>query len=467
MKMWSGRFRQPLDPEFERWQRSFDFDRRLLKYELEASSAHARALKNAGILSADELIAVLQGLEQIGERAAASAEFLQDPDAEDVHHFVEKQLARLIGDVGYKLHSGRSRNEQIATDLRLYVRAAIDQVRQELAELCAATLDRAEQAGNAAMPAYTHLQKAEPVLVAHWLLGYVQMFLRDADRLADCRKRVNVCPLGSGAVAGATLPIDRALMSQSLGFDAPTENSIDATSDRDFVIEFVNTLSLLAMHLSRWAEEMILFSSQEYGFIGLPEEFSTGSSAMPQKKNPDLLELVRGKSGRVIGSATALLVTMKGLPLAYNKDLQETQELSFGPADTMLQMLPLVSAFTKAVEFHYGAMEQAAQSGFMNAWAGATYLVNHGVPSRLAHERIGKAVQLAIERGCELHELPLEEVQKISPAFGEDFYESLKLASVLAIHDVPGGTAPERVRKAIGLARNKIQSLREEVHAHA
>jgi argininosuccinate lyase len=467
MKMWSGRFRQTLDPEFERWQRSFDFDRRLLKYELEASGVHARALKNAGILSADDLIAILQGLEQIRERAAASAEFLSDPEAEDVHHFVEKQLAARIGEVGYKLHSGRSRNEQIAADLRLYVRAVIDQLRQEISDLCAAILDRAEQAGNAAMPAYTHLQKAEPVLVAHWLLAYVQMFLRDADRLADCRKRLNVCPLGSGAVAGATLPLDRGLMAQSLGFDAPTANSIDATSDRDFAIEFVNVLSLLAMHLSRWAEEMILFSSQEYGFISLPEAYSTGSSAMPQKKNPDLLELVRGKSGRVIGSASALLVTMKGLPLAYNKDLQETQELLFEPADTMLHMLPLVTGFMKTVEFHFDAMERAAQSGFMNAWAGATYLVNHGVPSRLAHERIGKAVQLATERGCELHALPLEELQKISPAFGEDFYNSLKLASVLAIHDVPGGTAPERVRKAMGVARTKIHSLCEEVHAHA
>jgi argininosuccinate lyase len=285
--------------------------------------------------------------------------------------------------------------------------------------------------------------------------------------LADCRKRLNVCPLGSGAVAGATLSLDRSAMAQTLGFDAPTANSIDATSDRDFAVEFVNALSLLAIHLSRWAEEMILFSSQEYGFIGLPEAYSTGSSAMPQKKNPDLLELTRGKSGRVIGSATALLVTMKGLPLAYNKDLQETQELLFEPADTMLRMLPLVTGFMKAVEFRYETMEQAAQSGFMNAWAGATYLVNHGVPSRLAHERIGKAVQLAIERGCELHDLSLEELHTISPAFGEDFYDSLKLASVLAIHDVPGGTAPERVRKALAVARKKIQSLREEVHAHA
>jgi len=329
MKMWSGRFRQSLDPDFERWQRSFDFDRGLLRYELAASSAHAKALKNAGVLSADELISILHGLEQIGEKAASSASYLDDPDAEDVHHFVERQLVAIIGEVGYKLHSGRSRNEQIATDLRLYVRAVIDQLRQELGELCGIFADRAEQAGDAAVPAYTHLQRAEPVLVGHWLLAYVEMLLRDADRLADCRKRLNVCPLGSGAVAGATLPLDRSLMAENLGFDGPTTNSIDATSDRDFVMEFVNSLSLLALHLSRWAEEMILFSTQEYGFIGLPEAYSTGSSAMPQKKNPDLLELVRGKSGRVLGNATALMVSVKGLPLAYNKDLQETQESLF------------------------------------------------------------------------------------------------------------------------------------------
>jgi len=467
MKMWSGRFRQPLDSEFERWQRSFDFDRRLLRYELAASGAHAKALKNAGALTPDELISILQGLEQIGEKAAASASYLDDPDAEDVHHFVEKQLAATIGEVGYKLHSGRSRNEQVATDLRLYVRAVIDQLRQEMSELCDVFVNRAEKAGDAVVPAYTHLQRAEPVLVGHWLLAYVEMFLRDADRLADCRKRLNICPLGSGAVAGATLPLDRALMAENLGFDGATANSIDATSDRDFVLEFVSSLSLLALHLSRWAEEMILFSSQEYGFIELPEAYSTGSSAMPQKKNPDLLELVRGKSGRVLGNATALMVSVKGLPLAYNKDLQETQEALFDPADTLLQMLPLVTGWMKAVEFNYEQMQHAAQSGFMNAWAAATYLVSRGVPSRMAHERVGKAVQLCLERNCELHELPLVELKKLSPVFGEDFYESLKLSSVLAIHDVPGGTAPARVRQAINTAKKKIQSLREEVHAHA
>ena len=465
MKMWAGRFREPLDPEFERWQRSFGFDRRLLQYELAASVAHARALKDAGVLSADELIGLLQGLEQIGERTAASPAFLEDNEAEDVHHFVEKQLVTLVGDLGYKLHSGRSRNEQIATDLRLYVRAAIDHLRQELAELCSVLVDRAEQAADAAMPAYTHLQKAEPVLAGHWLLAYVEMFLRDANRLADCRKRLNACPLGSGAVAGATLPLDRGFMATTLGFGAPTANSIDATSDRDFALEFVNASSLLAMHLSRWAEEMILFSSQEFGFLGLPEAYSTGSSAMPQKKNPDLLELVRGKAGRAVGNATALLVTMKGLPLAYNKDLQETQEALFTSSDALLLMLPLVTGWMKAVEFHHDQMQKAAQSGFMNAWAAATYLVQRGVPSRLAHEKIGKAVHMCLERSCELQDLPLDDLQSLSPVFAEDFYEALKLESVLAIHDVPGGTAPARVRQALAAARTRILSLREEVHA--
>ena len=482
MKMWSGRFRQPLEAHFERWQRSFEFDRRLLKYELVASTAHARALKIAGVLSSDELISVLEGLERIGEidsavsqdlrgtaqaTSASDGTALKDDDAEDVHHFVEKQLVALIGETGYKLHSGRSRNEQIATDLRLYVRAAIDELRADLAEVCGAFIERAEQAGGAAMPAYTHLQHAEPILVAHWLLAYVEMFLRDADRLADCGRRLNICPLGSGAVAGATLPLDRAFMAGELGFDGPTANSIDATSDRDFVLEFVNVLSLLGLHLSRWAEEMIIFSTQEFGFVQLPEAYSTGSSAMPQKKNADLLELVRGKSGRIAGCATALMITMKGLPLAYNKDMQETQQPLFEAADTALGMLPLVARWMKAAEFDLENMAKAAQSGFMNAWAGATYLVGRGVPSRLAHEHIGNAVKLCLEKGCELQDLTLDELRNLNAAFDERFYDSLKLPSVLAMHDVDGGTAPARVKQAIAAARNRIERLREVVHAHA
>jgi len=467
MKMWSGRFRQPLDADFEHWQRSFEFDRRLLREELAASRAHAGALKNAGVLSSSELITILQGLEQIAAKAASSPAFLDDNEAEDVHHFVEKQLVALISDTGYKLHSGRSRNEQIATDLRLYARAAIDQMRSDLADWLVILLERAEQAGNSAMPAYTHLQRAEPVLVAHWLLAYVEMFLRDAERLADCRKRLNLSPLGSGAVAGATLPLDRRAMAEELGFDAPTANSIDATSDRDFALEFVGTLSVLAVHLSRWAEEMILFSSQEFGFIRLPEAYSTGSSAMPQKMNPDLLELTRGKAARIMGDATALLVTLKGLPLAYNKDLQETQQPLFDAAGTVLALLPLATGWMKTMEFDYEHMQGAAQSGFMNAWAGATYLVRRGVPFRLAHEQIGKAVQTCVERNCELADLPLEELRRLNPVFDQDFYSCLTLQSVLNIHDVPGGTAPARVRQAMVDARKKVESMREVVHAHA
>jgi argininosuccinate lyase len=467
VKMWSGRFRQPLDPAFEQWQRSFPFDRCLLPYELEASRAHAHALERAGIVSSEELAEIVRGLEQIGEKAQADPAFLDDPDAEDVHHFVEKQLAALIGEIGYKLHSGRSRNEQIATDLRLYVRATIDQLQLLLADWMAEFVSRAEKAGTAAMPAYTHTQRAEPVLVAHWLLSYVEMFFRDCDRLADCRRRLNLCPLGSGAVAGATVALDRAAIAADLGFDAPTANSIDATSDRDFVLEFVQALSVLATHLSRWAEEMILFSTQEYGFISLPEAYSTGSSAMPQKKNADLLELVRGKAGRVIGAVTSLLVTMKGLTLAYDKDMQETQEPLFEAAQTVLSTLPLVTGWMKGVAFDFARMQEAAQSGFMNAWAAATYLVERGVPSRLAHEAVGKAVRLCVEHGCELQELSHGELQAIHTAFQDDIYKALELESVLSIHNVEGGTAPAQVKRSIQRAEQKIAQLRGDIHAHA
>jgi argininosuccinate lyase len=304
-------------------------------------------------------------------------------------------------------------------------------------------------------------------LVSHWLLAYIEMFLRDADRLADCRKRLNACPLGSGAVAGATLPLDRRGMAADLEFDQPTANSIDATSDRDFAVEFVNTLSLLALHLSRCAEEMILFSSQEYGFLQLPEAYSTGSSALPQKKNPDLLELTRGKCARVIGAATALQICLKGLPLAYNKDLQETQEPLFDATDTVLALLPLATGWMKAVELNYETMQKAAQSGFMNAWAAATYLVQRGVPFRLAHEQIGKAVQICLEKHCELQDLSLEELHSVNAKFDHDFFAFVKLESVLAVHDVPGGTAPARVRQALLDAQKRIELIREDAHAHA
>jgi argininosuccinate lyase len=458
--MWSGRFRQPLDPEFEKWQRSFPYDQRLLPFELAASRAHASALKNARVLSVEEFSQILKGLETIASGAESSTDFLHDEQAEDVHHFVEKQLAALIGDTAYKLHTGRSRNEQIATDLRLFVRQSIDTLHDLIADWIEAILIRAEAAGTAAMPAHTHLQPAEPVLVAHWLLAYVEMFLRDVSRLADCRKRANFCPLGSGAVAGATLALDRQAMAKELGFDAPTANSIDATSDRDFAIEYIDALAMLALHLSRWAEEMILFSTAAYGFVELPEPFSTGSSAMPQKKNPDLLELVRGKAARVLGCSTTLRTLMKGLPLAYNKDLQETQEALFDASDTVSAMLPLITEFMKSVRFNLAKMDQAASSGFMNAWAAAAYLVQRGVPSRLAHEAVGKAVQLAEDRGCGLEKLTLADLQAIHPNFDADFHSKLTLTEVIALHDVPGGTAPLHVKRALQIAREGVSSLR-------
>jgi argininosuccinate lyase len=467
MKMWSGRFRQPLDAPFERWQRSFPFDRRLLAQEVAASRVHAQALQKAGMLTGGELNAIVEGLGQIAEKAAASPAFLEDDAAEDVHHFVEKKLVELIGETGYKLHSGRSRNEQIATDLRLFVVHAIDQAVEQISELIAVLLARAEQAGGAAMPAYTHLQRAEPVLVAHWLLAYVEMLFRDLERLADCRKRVNLCPLGSGAVAGATLPLDRGGMAQELGFEAPTANSLDATTDRDFALEFVNCLLLLSLHLSRWAEEMLLFSTQEYGFVILPEKYSTGSSAMPQKKNPDLLELARGKAGRIAGDFSTLVLVLKGLPLAYNKDLQETQEPLFDAAETMLSLLLLVTGWMQEVEFNYTRMQEAAQSGALNAWAAATYLAERGVPFRLAHEKVGNAVRLCLEKGCELQELSLEELQQFSPEFEQHIYTRLSVESVLALHDVQGGTAPARVKQAIAESKRKLAAMREVAHAHA
>jgi len=466
VKMWSGRFRQPLDPEFERWQRSFPFDQRLLQEEILASRAHAKALLAAGVLSAEEYATMLGGLETL---AQTGHEFLNDEEAEDVHHFVEKHLQEIIGETALKLHAGRSRNEQIATDLRLFVRAACDEVSGLLAELAAATVARAKQAGTAAMPSYTHLQRAEPVLVAHWLLAYCEMFLRDADRLGDCRRRLNVCPLGSGAIAGATLALDRELVAAELSFTAPTANSMDATSDRDFAIEFAQALSILAIHLSRWAEEFILFSTIEYGFVHLPESYSTGSSAMPQKQNPDALELIRGKAGRVIGAAQQLQITLKGLPLAYNKDMQETQEPVFVVAETVSMMLRVAAGFMRDVQFDFAHMAKAATSGYMNAMAAATYLVGKGVPFRRAHEIIGKAVRLGLEQERELHEMSLADLQAISEAFAEDFFAKVTLEAVLDCHDVTGGTARGRVAQALGEMERRLKQLQgaESADVHA
>jgi argininosuccinate lyase len=476
-KMWSGRFREPLDRTFEQWQRSFPFDWRLLPQEVVASSAHARMIAAAGILTPEELEKTLHGLVAVGQRAdnwahrisATSGEpeyatstqqigaaiVASAPQSEDIHHYVELELTREIGTLALKLHTGRSRNEQIATDMRLFVRESIDATIYGLEQWIIALLALAELAGQAVMPSYTHLQRAEPVLVAHWLLAYVSMVERDVSRLADARIRMNLCPLGSGAVAGATLALDRTIAAKALDFDAPTPNSMDATSDRDFAVEFAQILSTLGLHISRFAEELTLYSTVEFGFLDLPERFSTGSSAMPQKKNPDLTELIRGKCGRLVGAAVTLTTIVKGLPLAYNKDLQEGQESVFDAADTIAGILSVLPSFTRSLKFRFDVMARAAQTGYLNAMAAATYLTSKGVPFRKAHEIIGNIVRVATERGVELDALSLPDLHNFATEFGEDFHEAISLQATIDCHDVLGGTATTRVRQALVAAQER------------
>jgi argininosuccinate lyase len=471
-KMWSGRFREPLDPEFEQWQRSIVFDWRLLEQEVAASKAHAAALVAAGILSEREGVELRAALDAIAADHSSpegEARVRDHATAEDIHHFVELALVERVGSLGLKLHTGRSRNEQIATDLRLYVRRQIELVVESLAAWAEALLAQARAAHDTVMPGYTHMQRAEPVLVAHWLLAYVEMILRDAARLRDCAARLNQCPLGSGAIAGATLALDRNLTANELAFAAPTANSIDATSDRDFILEYLHALTFVGLHLSRFAEEITLFATAEFGFVTLPEAFSTGSSAMPQKKNPDLTELVRAKVGRIHAAAQAVTLQLKGLPLAYNKDMQETQEPAFSVA-FVPQMLALVARFTAALKFNRERMSASAQSGYLNAMAAATYLVRKGVPFRTAHEKIGNAVRFAIEKGVELGDLTLDELRRFGGEFAEDFFAAITLSATLDCHDVIGGTATARVREALEAAARRVAALtraEEAVHAGA
>jgi argininosuccinate lyase len=469
-KMWSGRFREPLDAEFEAWQRSIVFDWRLLAQEVAASKAHASALCAAKILTADETAKLRAALDAIAAEHATDAGKVQVRDhatAEDIHHFVELKLAERIGSLGLKLHTGRSRNEQITTDLRLYVRDCIEQTIQGLCRWASALAEKAEAAADAVMPSYTHLQRAEPVLTAHWLLAYVEMILRDAARLNDCKARLNYCPLGSGAVAGATLALDRTIAARELNFTAPTSNSMDATSDRDFVLEYLQALTFVGLHLSRFAEEITLFATAEFNFVTLPEAFSTGSSAMPQKKNPDLTELIRAKVGRIHGAAEAVTLLVKGLPLSYNKDMQETQEPAFA-VEFVPQMLALVARFTAALTFNRERMQEAAQSGYLNAMAAATYLVHKGVPFRKAHEKIGNAVRFALEKGVELNALSLDELRQFGEEFGEDFFAAVTLTATLDCHDVMGGTARAQVCEALAAVSKRIAFMQQEaVHAGA
>jgi len=464
VKMWSGRFHEPLDPLFEQWQRSLPFDWQLLPEEVAASKAHALGLEAAGILTQEERETLHNALDLIASRFHAAdnsgpAWVASNEQAEDIHHFVELQLVATVQELGLKLHTGRSRNEQIATDLRLYVRSRGQLLQSYLGTWAEILLHKAKAAGEAVMPAYTHLQRAEPVLVAHWLTAYAEMLLRDVSRMENCVARANFCPLGSGAVAGATLALDRTIASKALDFTAPAPNSMDATSDRDFVLEYLQTLTIIALHASRFAEEITLFATAEFGFVELPEAFSTGSSAMPQKKNPDLTELVRGKAGRINGAAQAVTMQLKGLPLAYNKDLQETQEPLFQATIAMHQMLHLLAKFTYVLSFHTDRMQKACETGFMNAMAAATYLVHKGVPFRTAHEKIGNAVRYCLEKGCELGDLSLDELRTFGDEFGEDFFDAVTLEATIDCHDVLGGTARSQVRASLAGLEKRIQEL--------
>ena len=461
MKMWSGRFREPLDAEFEAWQRSIVFDWQLLAQECAASKAHAAAIAAAGILTDDELAKIRAALDELVVEHASEAGQAQVRDhavAEDIHHYVELALTEKLGSLALKLHTGRSRNEQIATDLRLYTREQIGVTIGALTKWVRALVEKAKAAGDAPMPSFTHLQRAEPVLIAHWLQAYAQMLLRDISRLEDCRRRLNYCPLGSGAIAGATLKLDRTIAAAELGFTAPTANSMDATSDRDFVLEYLQALTFVGLHASRFAEEITLFATAEFDFVRLPEAFSTGSSAMPQKKNPDLTELVRAKVGRIHGAAASVTLQVKGLPLAYNKDMQETQEPLFAVRGTA-QMIGLLARFTTALGFNLARLEEAADTGYLNAMAAATYLVHKGVPFRKAHEKIGNAVRFGLETGRELGALTLKELQQFGEEFGPDFYDAVTLEATVDCHDVIGGTARERVAEALAAVEAQVRVL--------
>ncbi len=454
--LWGGRFASGTDPSFAKFNNSFSFDRRLFEADVRASVAHCNGLVGAGVLSREEGDAINAGLQTILTRGIGDAGYFDELDSEDIHSFVEARLVELIGDAGRKLHTGRSRNDQVATDLRLWLREAIDELSNQLAATQTALLDFAEKNVAAVLPGYTHLQRAQPILLAHWCLAYFEMLARDRERLRETRKRVNVLPLGAAALAGTSFPIDREAVARELGFDSVTRNSIDAVSDRDFCVEFVSACSLVMVHLSRLAEEVVLYSTSEFGFFELSDAVATGSSLMPQKKNPDSMELVRGKAGRVFGHNISLLAMLKGLPLAYNKDMQEDKEAIFDTFDTTLACLEVSALVLGNVKLGEERMRAAASRGQMNATELADYLVRKGVAFREAHETVGRIVVKAIEKNVELGELSLDELRQFSTAIDDDVFDSLMLQQTLASKSVVGGTAPERVTEALVAARKSL-----------
>ncbi len=455
--LWGGRFTGETDAGFAEFNRSFAFDRRLFGAEVRASIAHCDGLLGAGVLSRDEAAAITGALKTILERGLADAEYFAEP-AEDVHSFVEARLVELIGDTGRKLHTGRSRNDQVATDFRLWLRDELDAVVVALGLVQESLLSLAESHRDAVLPGYTHLQRAQPVLFAHWCLAYFEMLTRDRERLADGRKRLNVMPLGAAALAGTSYPIDREAVARELGFAALSRNSLDAVSDRDFCVEFAGACSLIMVHLSRLAEDIIIYSTTEFGFFELSDAVATGSSLMPQKKNPDSMELVRGKAGRVFGHTLSLLTMLKGLPLAYNKDMQEDKEAVFDTADTITSCLAVTATVLRNIRVNEDRTRDAAAKGFMNATELADYLVRKGVAFREAHETVGRIVLRALERGVELQDLPLNELREFSPVVDQDVFEALSLESTLATKSQRGGTSRGQVTEALAAARASMDA---------
>jgi argininosuccinate lyase len=450
--LWGGRFSGKADPRFAEFNSSFRFDRRLFEVDVQASIAYCAALERAGVLAAEEATQIARGLESVRAEGVSA-----ESAAEDVHSYVESRLVELVGDVGRKLHTGRSRNDQVATDFRIWIREALDQVRGLVREVQVALVEFAEENRDVVIPGYTHLQRAQPVLLAHWCLAYFEMLARDRERFAETRRRANVLPLGSAALAGTSFPIDRELLATSLGFESVSRNSLDAVSDRDFCVEFLSGCALAMVHLSRLAEDVILYATSEFGFFALGDAIATGSSLMPQKKNPDSMELVRGKSGRVFGDLMGMLTTLKGLPLAYNKDMQEDKEAVFDCFDTVSECLQVTGTVLRNITVNKERALAAASSGYMNATELADYLVRKGMPFRDAHEVVGKIVLRAIEAGDEIGQLPLAELREFSDLIGADVFEALSLERTLKTKSQPGGTARELVAAALTQARESLK----------
>lgn len=454
-QLWGGRFTKATDQQVYDFNASINFDKRLYKQDIRGSIAHVRMLSRQGILTAKEEELILNGLMQI-ENDIEHETIRITPEYEDIHSFVEAVLTQRIGEAGKKLHTGRSRNDQVALDMRLYIRDEIIAVDSLLRTLLDVILQIMKENVHTYMPGFTHLQKAQPVTLAHHMGAYFEMFRRDRERLADAARRLNYCPLGSGALAGTTYPLDRAYTASLLGFYGPTRNSMDSVSDRDYLIEFLSDLSMIMMHLSRSCEEIITWNTNEYRFVEIDDSFSTGSSIMPQKKNPDIAELVRGKTGRVYGALMQLLTVMKSLPLAYNKDMQEDKEMAFDAIDTVRSCLVLYTGMLSTMGFRKDVMEASAKNGFTNATDAADYLVNKGVPFRDAHSIVGRLVLTCIEKDCSLDELSLDEFRKESPVFDTDVYEAISMKTCVEKRNTAGAPGPQAMEEEIRQAQQYL-----------